>query len=253
MASPSASDLGDLTDDAFLGRRVRLRQPAAGFRSGMDAVWLAASVPARPGEAVLELGCGAGAALLCLGARVPGLGLHGVEAHPGYAALARGNGVPVVWVADVAEARGLPPVHHVLANPPWFDRATTTPAPDPAREAGQGERAPLAAWTGLARAVLRPGGTLTLVLPAARLPDALAALDRFGSVEVQPLAPRAGRAPKVVLIRSRKGGRAPFRLHHPLAVHAAARHERDGEDLSPWARAVLRDGAALPWGGSADP
>ena len=67
MTSTSDSDAG-LTRDAFLGGRVRIWQPKSGFRSGIDAVLLAAAVPARTGETVLELGCGTGAALACLAA-----------------------------------------------------------------------------------------------------------------------------------------------------------------------------------------
>ena len=50
---------------------------------------VAASVPARAGQSVLDLGCGVGAVALCLGARVPGLTLTGVERQPDYAALAQ--------------------------------------------------------------------------------------------------------------------------------------------------------------------
>ena len=42
--------------NGFLGGRLRLWQPARGYRSGADAVMLAAACPARPGERVLELG-----------------------------------------------------------------------------------------------------------------------------------------------------------------------------------------------------
>lgn len=79
----------DTTDNGFLGGRLQLLQPRRGYRAGLDPVLLAASVAARPGQAVLELGCGVGTALLCLGARVPGLSLTGVELQPDYAALAR--------------------------------------------------------------------------------------------------------------------------------------------------------------------
>ena len=57
----------ETTDNAFLGGRVQLLQPRRGYRAGVDPVLLAAAVAARPGEAVLELGCGVGTALLCLG------------------------------------------------------------------------------------------------------------------------------------------------------------------------------------------
>ena len=68
----------DLTHDAFLGGRLHLWQPRRGYRAGVDPVLLAASVPAKAGQSVLDLGCGAGAAALCLGAREPGLELLGM-------------------------------------------------------------------------------------------------------------------------------------------------------------------------------
>ncbi len=80
-----------LTDDTLIDGRVRLAQPRRGYRAAIDPVLLAAFVPARPGERVLDLGCGAGAAALCLAARVPSLDLHGLELQAGYAALARAN------------------------------------------------------------------------------------------------------------------------------------------------------------------
>ena len=81
-----------LTRDAFLGGALSVWQPRRGYRAGIDPVLLAAAVPAVAGQSVLELGCGAGVASLCLGRRVPGLVLHGVEIQQDYANLARRNG-----------------------------------------------------------------------------------------------------------------------------------------------------------------
>ena len=85
---------------------------------------LAASVPARAGQSVLDLGCGVGAAALCLGARVPGLELIGVERQADYAALAARNGLTVVQadLADLPRDLRNRSFDHVLANPPYFDR-----------------------------------------------------------------------------------------------------------------------------------
>jgi tRNA1Val (adenine37-N6)-methyltransferase len=84
-------DENQLTDDKFLCGRLRLLQPEKGYRAATDAVLLAAACPAVAGQSVLDLGCGAGAASLCLAARVPGLRLTGLEVQPEYADLARRN------------------------------------------------------------------------------------------------------------------------------------------------------------------
>jgi tRNA1(Val) A37 N6-methylase TrmN6 len=243
-----------LREDALLDGRVRLMQPREGYRAATDPVLLAAAVPARPGEAVLDLGCGAGAAALCLAARVPGLVLHGVERQAAYAALARRNAALnwaalTVWEADIAALpAGLRALSfdQVLANPPWF-APSATPARDPGRDVAQREDTPLALWVAAGLRRLRPGGHLTLIAPAERLPALLAATGGLG-VTVRPLAPREGRAAGRVILQARKGARSAFRLLAPLVIHAGPAHLRDGEDFSAAARAVLREAAPLAMG-----
>lgn len=237
--------------DAFLGGKVQLLQPREGYRAGVDAVLLAASLPATPGQRVLELGCGAGAAILCLAARVPGLVLTGVERQPDMAALAQQNGQGALEVvcADLAD---LPltvrdrQFDHVLANPPYYDRAASVSSDDPAREAAHGEQTPLAKWMQVAGKRLAPKGVATFIHRTARLPDLIRALPHdLGSVEVLPLAARAGREADRVILRARKNGRAAFRLHPPLVLHQGAAHTHDGDSYVPMIRDVLRRGAAL--------
>lgn len=238
----------DTTEDALLDGRVRLRQPARGFRAGLDAVLLAAFVPARPGEAVLEAGCGSGAAFLCLAARVPGLRIAAVEREATMAALARDNAaangadatVTEGDVADVALARRLGPCDHAFANPPYWPDGT--PPPGAVRRAATHESgAGLAAWVAFLVAALRDRGTVSLVLPAARFDAAIAALHGAdcGSVTMLPVAPRASEAAKRVLVRARKHGRAPARLLPPFVLHRA-----DGA-FTPAAEDVLRNAATL--------
>jgi tRNA1Val (adenine37-N6)-methyltransferase len=253
--APEGHGLGDLTDDAFLGGRLRLWQPARGYRAATDPVLLAAACPARPGDAVLDLGCGAGAAALCLGARVAGLRLAGAEVQPGYAMLARANaarnGMAMqVATADVAD---LPPdlrrdFDQVIANPPYYAPNAGTRAADPGREAALREATPWPVWVGTAARRLRPGGWLTLILGADRLAAALSAIDaegRLGSVSVLPLAPRIGRDAVRVILRARKGGRAALRLLAPMILHDGATHQGDREQYSPEADAILRGGGPI--------
>ena len=246
--------MSDYTSNAFLNGRVTIRQPIKGYRAGVDPVFLAASIPAKAGQSVLELGCGAGTAALCLGWRVTGLELHGVELQPEYAQLARENatGNDQAFEVHCADLAKLPAdlkqnlFDHVFANPPYFDREASTAAQDAGREIAMGQGTPLDIWVDVAAKRLAPKGYATFIHRAERLPDMLAAMNgRLGSVEVLPLQPRVGRDANLVLVRARKGGRAAFRLHAPVLLHEGVQHDGDKESYTPQIHAVLRDGASL--------
>lgn len=242
----------DLREDGFLGGRLRFAQPARGYRAGADAVMLAAACPARAGESVLELGCGAGVALLCLGARVPDLRLSGLELQPDYAALARrnaaANGIEAqIHQGDLAQmpaalrAQGF---DQVIANPPYF--LTGSVAPGAGRGSARHEVTPLACWIAAGLRRLRPGGWLTLIQRADRLAGILAALTpAAGAITILPVSARAGAPAGRVILTARKGARAPLRLLSPFVMHAKPSHSADVEDLTPLAQDVLRHGAAI--------
>jgi tRNA1(Val) A37 N6-methylase TrmN6 len=240
----------DLTCDAFLGGLLHLWQPRRGYRAGVDPVLLAATIPAVCGQNVLELGCGVGVAVLCLGARVPGLSLTGVEREPLYADLALRNGAGVLEVVT-ADISDLPltlrqrQFHHVLANPPYWRRQASVAAHDRIRETALGEQTPLAIWVRTAAQRLAPKGMLHIIHRAERLPDLLGALPQdMGSIEVLPIAARTGRAAERVILRARKSGRADFRLHAPLILHRGDGH-LDGDQYTPAVRSALRTASAL--------
>ena len=240
----------DLTHGHLLGGRVRYAQPAGGYRSGIEPVLLAASVPARPNERVLEGGSGAGAALLCLAARIPGLTGVGVERDPALTALAAANAAAngaagITFVAAALEAADLTgPFDHAMANPPYHAPGGTA-SPNRGREAAKRAQPDLlSAWGhGLGR-TLRRHGTLTFILPAAMLTECLHAMHaaQCPTVAIQPLWPKIGRPAKLVLVRGQKLGRSRLRLLPGLVLH-----QPDGQ-FTPAADAILRGGAALEWG-----
>lgn len=250
-----AKPRGDLTEDHILGGRVRLLQPRLGYRAATDPVLLAAAVPARASESVLDLGCGVGAASLCLAARAPGVRLHGLEIQADYAALARENadrnGVAfTVHEGDAARPpAGLRSLtfDHVMLNPPYYARGAAIASPVASRDLANREGdLDVGGWIHAGLRRLRPGGRLTVIQRAERAPEILAALlGKAGDARLLPLQPREGRAAKRVLIGARKGAKGPFRLLAPLILHAGATHERDEDDATDVARAVLKHGAAI--------
>ena len=250
------SGFDQTTLDDFLGGLITVEQPAQGYRAGVDPVLLAGAVAARAGQSVLELGCGVGVASMCLGRRVEGLRLYGIERQADYADLARSNagrnGLDMqVFTGDLAQ---MPPelreqsFDHVIANPPYFQRDRSHAAQDAGREIAMGEDTPLETWVKAAAKRLASKGTATFIHRIERLPDLLTSVGtHLGSVQVLPLVPRKGRDARLVLLRARKGGRSPFRLHDSLIVHKGAQHERDEADYSEALENCLKHGKALPF------
>lgn len=244
-------DDADLTDDKFLCGKLNLLQPVKGYRAATDPVLLAAACPARAGERVLDIGCGAGAASLCLGARVPGALLWGVEVQPGYAALARRNaarnGIAMqVHDGDLAEMPAALRVDfdHVMMNPPYYP-PTGTRSPVPERARAMQVELPLGDWVKAGARRLAPGGWLTLICGTDGLPAVLDGMAKLGSISVLPLAPREGRTALRIIVQARKGGRGPFRLLAPFVIHSGLVHDGDRENYTPEASDVLRNGRDL--------
>ncbi|MEZ2140687.1 methyltransferase [Bradyrhizobium sp. DN5] len=217
----------DITEDAFLGGQLRLKQKRSGHRAGHDAILLAAATEARAGDRVVDLGAGIGAAGLALARRVAGINLSLVEIDPKLAELARANAaangiaaeaivLDVTADAQAFAAHGLVPdsVDVVLMNPPFNDPARHRGSPDQARHTAHvASEETLNAWVHAARRILRSNGVLTLIWRADGIADILTALSRgFGSLSILPVHGEAGRPAIRVLVRAVKGGRAPARL-----------------------------------------
>ena len=247
----------EVTEDAALGGRLRLKQPRRGHRVGHDAVLLAAACPARAGERVVDLGAGVGAAGLALALRVAGIEVALVEVDAGLARLAAQNaqinGLATRVTSAVLDvgaptrafaAAGLGPesVARVLMNPPFNDPARLRASPDRRRRlAHVGPVGALAVWIKTAARLLRRRGTLTMIWRADGLAEVLQALaPAFGAATVLPVHPGEEQVAVRILVRVTKASRAPLVLLPGLVLS-----DRSGRSTAQ-AESVLRAGAALP-------
>jgi tRNA1(Val) A37 N6-methylase TrmN6 len=251
-AEPLAADASSaVTEDRILGGRLLLRQPASGYRTGIDPVFLAAAIPLRAQGRALDLGCGVGVAALCLALRQPGLQVTGLEIQPALAELARANVALNGLGERVAIVTGdllRPPVgigsggfDLVLANPPFHEAGKFSAPKEPGRAQGHMEgEADLAAWIDRALELAAPRGVLAMIHKPERLGDILGGLQgRAGSVSVFPLWAGPGKPARRILLRAEKGSAGALNLHGGLVLHDA-----DGR-YSVAAEAVLRQAMPL--------
>jgi tRNA1(Val) A37 N6-methylase TrmN6 len=232
-------------------------QPATGYRVGIDPVFLAAATPARNGERVLDVGAGAGAAALCLAARVPGVRVVGLDSERTMVRIAAANAKANGMAERVEFFLGnllSPPIRltpaafdHVMANPPYLPEGRGNPPADPVKAAATVEdvTADLEQWLRFCLLMVRPKGTVTLVHRADRLPELLAGLvGRLGDICIFPLWPSGdGKTPaKRILIRGRRSGGGPVSIVPGLVLH------EQGGAYTAAADRVLRQGGALSLG-----
>ena len=240
------------TTDAVLGGRVTLRQPALGYRVAIDPILLAAACQAEPGETVVDLGCGVGTAALCLARRVPDVRCVGVDLQSDLADLANENAAEngladrcrflAGDILDRMLSIYATPSDHVIVNPPYLRRGSATPSDNPMKAMANVEGdADLAGWIAAAAKATRPGGTITFIHRADRLPELLAMLGgRCGGLVIQLLYPKAGAAAHRVVVAGRLGTRLPAIVLPGLVVH-----EADGS-FAPAFERILREAAPLP-------
>ena len=251
--SPNKSS--DTTDDAFLGGALKILQPRAGYRAGLDAVLLAAAAPVRAGERVLDAGAGVGVVGLCLATRVSGARVTLVEKQPELVSLAGRNvvrndmqdRVDVVEADVTGSARalmmaGLGP--ETFANPPFHVEGQGRRPRNAIKAAAHAMPAGhLARWVAFAARVARPDGTLTIIHRADAMTELLGRVDgRFGALNVLPIHPRAGAPASRILVQGKKGSRAPLTLLPGLILHG------DDNQFRPNVAGILRHGEALNLG-----
>ena len=252
--------INETSIDAFHRDGFEVIQPkASGYRSGMDALLLAAAVPRNAVGILADLGAGSGVAGFAALNLNADLDLLAVEKNPQLVELANKSLLleknkvlrtrTKVIVADVtanAAARskaGLEPesVAHAIMNPP-YNPITMRPPRDPVKaEAFMIGEGGIDAWFRTAASIIRPGGTLTLIYRTEQLGDVLACMQgRFGGLEILPLHSRADEPSKRLIVRGTRGSRAPLAVLPGFVLH------RDDGSFSSEAELVFEGKSRIP-------
>ncbi len=200
MSSSTATKL-QTSVNTILGGNVQLVQPIEGYRASIDPLFLAASVQANSDETVLELGTGAGTALLALAHRVPDIKITGLEFQREMVRLTSHN-IKLNGFQDRLEIiHGdllTPPPRlaassfsHVMANPPYFESHASLESPNTTKALSNHDSGvPLEKWVQFAYRMVKPKGYASFVFTTERLDDLLAAMyGKFGEITLFPLWP----------------------------------------------------------------
>lgn len=244
--------MSDTTVDEFYDGRVKVVQPARGFRAGTDSLLLSSALPSDFAGAALDVGCGCGGALLTAAYRMPKAQLTGIDIDPDMIALANQGIAENVGedriTADCRNADALPPDWQnrfdlVFSNPPFFESGTIQ-QPGEGKAAAYLESLSLKDWIHAMLFALRPKGRFIMIHRAADLARILAVIERQGGeITVRPIHSYPGAEAKRVLVSARKGLRSgPMRLLEPRYLY-----REKGGTRTDWALAMQRDGAGMDW------
>lgn len=249
------------TIDDFLGGRIKVLQPRKGYRAGIDAVFLAATVSdSQNGKPrVLDCGAGVGTVGLCVAGRLQNAKVIAVERDATLAGLARrnveANGFenrmsiveldvtsPPAALSDLG--LGDESFDFVVANPPFYDEAAGTLSPNAQKAASHAApKDAFAGWIKFMTRMAAPGARISIVQRGEAMPRLLSLLEnRFGALKVMPLHPRSGEPANRILISGRKGSRAPLQLMPGFVLHIETNAFTDE------AVQILRHGGALALG-----
>lgn len=239
----------------LLREKITLLQPAKGYRAGTDAVFLAASIQAKPDERLLDVGCGVGTVSLCAAYRLQNVIIDGIDREEKILEMARQNAIEnnlqerlSFYSCDIRTLprdfpNGLYPGHYdqVFSNPPYFEEAASTRAQDAYQsQANIQLDGTLKDWMDFCLKMLKHRGTLTLIFPTSRLNDLLLALDgRIGNMMLYPLWSKEGIPAKRFILSGKKTLKPALTLLPGLSIH-----EFNGSYTSA-AKAILEEGMGI--------
>lgn len=227
MAAPQ-----EVTNDALFSGRLPLTQLRHGYRTNVDALWLAAFAARKPSRACVDLGAGVGPIGLSLIVCGVATRVTLVDLSEDAIALATQNARDAAVservdgvVADLRRPLPRALMHKfdlVVANPPWSPRSR--PSPVTARAVARtGDEATLPGFVRAARAALGAAGRACFVYPANDLALLLAALARVGlePKRLRMIHPLPDAPARAALVEAKPGRPGGLRVETPFIAMRA--------------------------------
>ena len=226
----------DVLNDAETHRlglgKLRMIQQQEIFKFTVDPLLLAAFLPIRPQELVLDLGTGTGVLPLWLTGYRGVKRVVGLELQPEVAALARQNVVLNELETEIqiitGDLRALPQelvdrrFDWVLSNPPYWKASSHLHSASPVLARAKFElTCTLEEVIAAAARLCRSGGRVGFVHLPERLTDLLALMraERLEPKRLCLVYPKPGTAPHRLLIEGKKNSRPGLKVLKPFYIH----------------------------------
>lgn len=217
----------DETVDTFLNGKLRIIQSQRGYRFSVDALLLAEFVSIKDEDLVIDLGAGSGIISLFLATKRKVGFIVGIELQKELVSQAQRNvalnelerKIAIIQgdLRHLPLARGFADV--VVCNPPYRQQRSGRISPDESKAIARHEiAASLDAILAAAKALLKPGGRLTLIYPANRLTEVFTKMRKEGlePKRLQIIFPDSASYAKLALIEGRLQGRSGLKILPPI-------------------------------------
>ncbi|MAR78636.1 MAG: hypothetical protein CMM18_00230 [Rhodospirillaceae bacterium] len=237
----------EFSEDAILGGSIIIKQNKSGFRISSDSIFLAASVPGKIDQYILDVGAGTGAISLVLAKRYSKSKIYAIENFPAHIELLSENillnNLSHQITAIDSNISKLDSVlfdqkfDHIVTNPPFYQKNNSRlPANLGKRVALHEGDISMKSWINYCKNFLKVGGSFTLIIPYVRYDEVVEIFSSFFfTIRTMNLLPREGEEPKRSIIQGWSKGERKIQKFDCLVLHT-----KKNSAFTPRAENVLR-------------